>query len=1111
MNKIQRDAMNRDLMNEHYEWEDERLFSHLLGELPMERDLYRNSGKELSMDELEQKEIINKINEIIKKYNSSMKIEQKDFDELEKEYYLLEKYKEKYYTSYYEVIDGMKFNKVLMINGPGGIGKSEFLYEFSEKVSSKYKYLCLYGKYCKSINNDIFTQIIKTTQKDRFYFIIDAINEFSKDLRKKICDFIKSNKNNLNLRIIISLRDFSMSNEEISNIKKLLDEEHLFTGIDPDNALEKISEKYNLDLSIYSRLLYDNNPLHLKLIIKSISENQLINKGLKPITKGTYIYEHFIKNVLTRNEWQITKTIVEEMFKSNSKEIKVSELNKLNITDISVYMSKMKTNNFIGTYDYENETYLYFVNETLTDYLIARFLFENLQGKNISDTKEYINRIISKFYSIHDQVILMLFEKYGENIEIAINIIMESDLKNHIDIEIFNELNFSSDNVKKIQKLLKVNSSLEQLFVLAGGNESNPFNCSYYLNSKLKKAYYKKQFKINKYDIRKIRHKLKVYVQTVSKFNYEKKYIQEKFWYAVWCSGFVNKINRTLAKKLIFEIVNINHEYINYLISIYNEVKDEYIREMVIQVLSSLKKNNRKIKCFFNKINVKDYCNIKNLYYISNYLYGKENYERMEKINYLLNTDERINSNILKFLHSIFFTYRYDYDFLGFENYNSTITFQTKFIKEDRKKVIKVNKYIQKNYKCLDNNECNQHYFKENFIDNKFLINEDLIYDRTIYLAWQKIFKRYLKKYNIKIKDLKNMLVYEEDEKGIIYKILDLSFSEINGSLTCNYFTNDFELYGNYKGYQFNCYDKYEERAEIYYPVAVFNPDIENLDNRTMKKITVPKKKNITWVKDSELSLNNIKKLIEPITYKNERYYMLYGSVRLDEKSNDEYGNSWIDTYIINLAVDEDYDLCGISDADRKYTIDTNKYRGNIEDYKNENSKMTTSLYSVSDLSNMYVTTDFNLPPSIIIKEFDLHYNRFSSSWNNSNEEEVILVNNNEGIWYRKGCSGSLYIKKEYYDRLIKKYDYKYFGFTEKYHPKTGYCHDSALQIQINSNGSIEKYKHYKSRKHHLRYQNEICKECVVYKMEKDDEKKWKGKELCDLLSYDINEIWKEE
>ena len=1111
LNKIQKNAMSKELIREHYEWEDKRLFSYILGELPKERELYRYSGKELSGEELEQNEIIKKINEIIKKYNYSMKIEQKEFYELEKEYEKLEKYKEKYYTSYYDVINGMKFNKIIMISGPGGIGKSQFLFEFSEKVSKKFNYLCLYGKYCENIENDIFKDIVKNIKNDRFYFIIDAINEFNEGLREKIYKFINDNRNNSNLRVIISLRDFSMAEKEIQRLKKLVDIEEIFTGVDPDNALEKISEKYNLDLSIYDRLLYDNNPLHLKLIIKSISENQLINKGLKPITKGTYIYEHFIKNVLTKNDWNITKKIIGEMFKNKSKEIKVDELNKLNITDFNAYINKMKTNNFVGTYDYNNDTFIYFINETLTDYLIARFLFDNLDGLNISETKEYISKIVKVFYSIHDQVILMLFEKYEDNIEIAIKIIKETVLNNYLDIEIFNELNLSTNNMTKIQKLLKVNIPLEQLLIRAGGNESNPFNCTNFLNDKLKKIYDKKQLDIVGYDVKKIRHKLKVYVQTVSKFNYDKKYIEEKFWYAVWCSSLVNKLNRTLAKKLIFEITNIHSEYINKLISIYSEVKDEYIQEMVVQVLSSLKKNNKTIKKFFNKINVIDFCNIKNLYFISNYLYGKENYEKMEKTNYILDTDKRIDNNILKFLHRIFFTNKYDYDFFGFETYNSYITFQTKFLKEEKKAILKVNSFIKNHFKCLNNNECNSTYFKGNFIDKKFSINEEEIEDRVIYLAWQKIFKTYMKKYNIKIKDLDNIYVYEEEEKGIIYKALELSFSKINGSMTCNYFTNEFEIYGDYKGYQFNLYDRYDEKAEIYYPVAVFNQDIENLDNKTLKKIIVPEKKNIKWVKDSELSLNNIKKIIEPITYKNEKYYMLYGSIRLDEKSDDEYGNSWIDTYIINLAIDENYNLCGISNEDRKYTIETNKYRGNFEDYKNENYKMTTSLYSTSDLSNIYVTTDFNLPPSIIIKEFDLHYNKFSSSWNGVNEEKIILVNNNEGIWYRKGCSGTLYIKKKYYDILIKKHNYKYFCFTEKYHPKTGYCQDSALQIQINSDGSIEKYKHYKSHKHYSRQQNAECKKCIVYKEEKEDKKKWNNNKFNNFLIDDIKKILEED
>lgn len=1110
LNKIQKNAMSKALIKEHYEWEDKRLISYILGEVPIEKNLYRYSGKELSSEEQEQNEIIEKINEIIKKYNYSMKIEQKEFNELEKEYVKLEKYKEKFYTSYYNVINGMKFNKVIMISGPGGIGKSQFLFEFSEEVSKKFKYLCLYGKYCENIEDEIFSHIVKDIKNDRFYFIIDAINEFDKALRQKIYKFINDNKNNPNLRVIISLRDFSMAEKEIQNLKKFVDIEETFTGVDADNALEKISEKYNLDLSIYDRLLYDNNPLHLKLIIKSISENQLINKRLKPITNGTYIYEHFIKNVLTKNEWYITKDIVEEMLKNKSKEIKVNELNKLHITDINAYINKMKTNNFIATYDYNNDTFVYFINETLTDYLIARFLFDNLEGLSTSEIEEYINKIVKVFYSIHDQVILMLFEKYETNIEMAIKIIKESNLNNYMDIEIFNELNLSTDNMIKIQKLLKVNISLEQLLIRAGGNESNPFNCTNFLNNKLKKLFDKKPLNIVGYDVRKIRCKLKVYVQTISKFNYDKKYIEEKFWYAVWCSSLVNKLTRTLAKKLIFEITNTYPEYINKLISIYDEVKDEYIQEMVIQVLSSLKKNNKIIKKFFYIINIKDFCNIKNLHFISNYLYGKENYEKMEKTNYLLDIDKRIDSNILKFLHRIFFTYKYDYDFFGFETYNSSIRFQTKFMKEARKVVIKVNKFIKNNFKCLNNNDCNSTYFKENFIDKNFSINEEVIEDRVIYLAWQKIFKRYMKKYKIKIKDLDNIHVYEEDEKGIIYKALELSLSKINGSMTCNYFTNDFEIYGDYKGYQFNLYDKYDERAEIYYPVAVFNQDIENLDNKTLKRIVIPEKKNIKWVKNSELSLNNIKKIIEPITYKNEKYYMLYGNVRLDEKSDDEYGNSWIDTYIINFAIDEDYNLCGVSDEDRKYTIDTDKYRGNLEDYKMKNYKMSTSLYSSSDFSDVYAITDFNLPPAIIIKEFDLHYNKFSSSWNDINEEKIILVNNNEGVWYRKGCSGTLYIKEKYYNILIKNHNYKYFCFTEKYHPKTGYCQDSALQVQINSDGSIEKYKHYKSHKHFSGTQNAECKKCIVYKKEKEDEKKWKNNKLYDFLMDDIEKIWDE-
>ena len=68
LNKIQKNAMSKDIIKEHYEWEDKRLLSYILGEVPLEREIYRYSGKELSKEELDQNDIIEKINEIIKKY-----------------------------------------------------------------------------------------------------------------------------------------------------------------------------------------------------------------------------------------------------------------------------------------------------------------------------------------------------------------------------------------------------------------------------------------------------------------------------------------------------------------------------------------------------------------------------------------------------------------------------------------------------------------------------------------------------------------------------------------------------------------------------------------------------------------------------------------------------------------------------------------------------------------------------------------------------------------------------------------------------------------------------------------------------------------------------------
>lgn len=1100
LNISQNKAMKKDISKEEYIWEDQYLTSYLEGKLPLEREVYRYTGRELSEDEKKQNKIVSEINEIINKYNNTMQITENEINELKQKYVEYEKYKEMYFTSYSEVMNRIIFNKTILISGPGGIGKSQFLYEFSEKLKNKFDNLCIYGKYCDSIDDSILEEIKKISEDKRFYFIIDAINEFAVDLRNRIYDFIKKNKSNKNLRIIISLRDYSMDNIEVSTLKSIVDTEEIFAGIDPEYALEKISEKYNLDLSVYDRLLYDNNPLHLKFIINSISNNQLTEKDLKPITRGTYVLEHFIKKVLTSEDWETTKIIVSEMLKNKEKRISETNLRNLNIKDINTYIDKMKSKNFIGTYSNEEDNYIYYINETLTDYLIARTIMYSLNGDEKEIIIQKLNDILNVFYSINDKIILMLFEKFEENIDIAIEIMRKSGLIEYLDVELLNEINIHKSEVPKIQKLLNKEFSIKKMFVEAGGNENNPFNCVNFLNKKLCDLLKRKELELSDYENRKVKSKLKIYVQTVSKFDYNEEYIDEKFWFAIWCSSCVSKINRALAKKLVFEIVNVRPEYIKKMIRIYYSNKDEFIREMIVQVLSSLKKNNKLIIDFFNKINNSRFCNIKNIFFINRYIYGEENYDDIRKIDFLKKRNKRVDNTILSFLRRIFIIRKYDYEFFGFEPYGDKIEFQTEFLIEKKSKIVEINKYIKDNYQCVYSNECSESYFRENFIDNRFDINKDVIDDKMIYLAWQRLFKIYLKKYNIKIKELDKLHVYEEEEKGMAFKALELSLSNFEGSITCNHFTSDFELYRTYKGFQYNWYDSYDEKKDIYYPIAVFNEDVENLNNKIIKKIILPEKKNIGWVKDWKSNLNNILKIIEPIKYKNEYYYLIYGSINIDEKEDNGSRSLWRDTYIINMAIDEDYNLTRISNEDRLYTIETNRYRGNINDYELENFKMTTSLYSASEISDLYVTTDFNLPPTTLVKELQLHYNKFSSSWNDNNENEVILINNYEGSWYQKGCVGSIYIKKEYLEKITKKHDYKYFCFTEKYHPRTGYCIDSALQVQINSDGSILKYKHYKSHKEKQEIKSETCKKCIVTKKEIEDRKKWKNDPLINFI-----------
>lgn len=1114
LNKQQLERIKKDIVIKEYEWEEKHLANELLGFLIEERELYKYKvGKELSEKEKRDNDIINRINVIIKKYNSTLKENENIKKELETEYNLLGNETELYLNKDI-ILSRLNYEKTILITGPGGIGKSQYIYSIYKKaLDVNYKKLFIYGKYSEEINDieltNILNEIKKVSQNEKVLFVIDAINEFDIKKRNIIYNFLEK-KNTVNLRIIVTCRDFSLDSSELDLLISLVDEQIPFSGVDIIDSIQKISEECNIDLTKYEDLLYDNNPLHLKMIKNIISNNRLENKDCNSIVIGTDIYEQYIKNTtkkydINKNKyWDETKELVKYMVDNDVAFPTIDTINQVLQSKSTDYLKVMTNEGFI---DINGDTII-FRNETLHAYLIARDMFERLPDK-AKDIIDFLNQKLQIFYFVHEQLIIMLFDKLSNMKKIA-NIIRDTDLQNYFgNIKFLNRIKFSKANRKQFIKIFNYNGSIETALFEAGGFENNPLNCVNYLNKKIFKLNTNFNFNYSKVDIRYAKAHLISWIRTIATFECSNDYIEEKFWFALWCSSLVNKDVRYLSRKLIFEITQKYNIYIEKLKKIYMTVEDEYIKEAIIQVLCSQSSSNLKVKRFINKINNDNLLNFRSLYYISKYLFGNEIYTSFNKVNLLkIKCSRNKNKNIYDFLKHVLFIHKEEYNMLALERYKNKIKYHQNFISEDKNKINKINIYIRRYWKCKT--ACYyESEFKQNILYNKFnKINENLLKDFDIYFTWQEIFKKELKKYGIKYKDLKDLIAYEEEDKNIAYKALEIANNKVLGSLVSNYYSSDFKLNGESDdGYLVYRFESHASVIDLNSPITIFSEDIEKLNNRIIKSVEIPKNPdeiNLEWANNKELSLRNFKNIITPIKYKGKNWILIYGSVKVKEESKHEI--KWSDEYIINMAINEIHTLKQIPDIDRKYTIETKSFDCNILDYSKQNYTQTCSLKKHSFWDNFFIESDFNLPPSQIVKEFGLTYNNNLSAWIDANLNIVLLASNNQDSWYKHGVTGSIYIEESYYKILEKKYNLKFFAFTERFYQH--YRDESSLQIEYINNDNITYYLHYKANREEKK---SYCKNCKVYKIAQEKEKKRKNNKLNKFLYNIINDLSYEE
>lgn len=1100
----QKNSMLNDVENDIYEWDNKYLYKELLGFVEEINIPSRNKEK-YTLEEIECIEKMEEINSCIRKYNYNF-INNKEITKEINELYDAITKKADFYININYINEQLNFNNKILLTGPSGIGKSRYIFDLYSKCEEiNYQKCFIYGKYCKLINEKELKSLIESIKEQsmnsKILFVVDAFNEFDENQQNILLDFFKDAFNE-NIRLIVTNRDFSLEQVMKKKLYSLFDNEIPFAGVDIINSVYRMGEEYNIDLTKYGELIYDNNPLHLKMLKNVISDNRLETIRNNSISIGTNIFETFIKSVTKKycttpdEYWWDTKTIMEYVLKNEIRFLDINTINLILRTKSLKYLEVMQKEDFIRV----NNNLIIFKSEALESYLLVRGMFAELPTSKKQQIK-YIEQKLSVFPFVHEQVIIMLFDKIKSIKRIA-SLIRETNLKHYFnDLTLFNRIKLLDEKKKNFNKVFKCSASIENLLFTTAGFENNPLNCKNYLNKKilqLEATDY--NFNANKPKIINMRNNLVSWIRTISTFQCSDEYIEEKFWCAFWCMSVVNKDIRYLSRKLIFEIILKHDKYINVLKTMYSKINDEFIREGIIQILCSQNHNNIGIKRFINKINTSDLLNFRSLYYISKYLYKSENYIQFDKKNILDKSYlRRRDKNIFYFFKRTIMINSSEYNVLGFERYSEKIKYQIPFIKEDKELIKRVNKYVRKKYYCKT--YC--HYteiLKNNILKDKFgNIDEITIKDYDVYFVWQQLFKDELKKYNIKTKELGDMVSYTEETKSIAYKALEIANNKLVGSLASNYYTKEFIIDNDYlKGYSIYFFEHHSEIIDLHSPITIFSEDIDHLNNAVINKIDIPgdDKINQAWAEDAKLSLENFKRIIQPIRYKNKNWIIIYGSIKIKKESGRDL--LWSDEYIVNLAINEDFTLTEDASIDRKYTIETLHYDGNIENYITQNYTQTTSLSKNLFWNNFFIESDFNMPPSIIVKEFNLKYDNKQSAWVNENNEIVIYASNNKDSWYKNGVTGSIFINEEYYNKLKQKYDLKYFAFTERFFD--GYNDNSSLEIEFYNDNKIKYYKHYLSNKNI----NECdCSNCIVYQKSQEQlEKHRKTKYEKLLLKY---------
>ena len=1059
LNKKQKDKMKQICTHSYtMEWENPEFMDYLMGALPHIRRFKKDT---------EIADEIAKLEKLLPKYNSFLSNKARFLDEIVGIIVAIQnKNKSWYGLSLYEMETHLKMHSFCLISGEGGIGKSYFIKCFEEQLEQgNIEHLCVYGKFEKDTSGIDVEEIIKSSNKG-FIFIFDAINEMSEEGQQSLLEILEILKKNPRIRIIISYRTNSMDEMILKKYQELSEYEYKFPGVSFESALGEMLKLSVPDVYLYEDILYSNNALLLTMLCDVLLSEKIVDDKENGIASVTYILEHYIKTTIGKlfknnlicqgiDVWKDTKRVAQWMYRNGKKHIDEKSLLSVIKTGDN-FLPSMIQMGFMNGYESNDEKHYYFVIDSLTDFLIARSLFEDIRGKGYKQQVAIIKSKIDALDSLDEALIIAIFDNMSPDYEQIKKILKDTELIKALDFRTLVKVHFKHKDIKVFQEFFNPVDH-RSLLTTMGGFTDKPFNCSNYLFD----YYCEEHERISElsnvlagYHFQnEIKNRLKNVLYFTTLNDREDRRDSEAFYFALLCCAAPNKDVRCLAMKLLYEVVSKNARYIDKLIIEYDKILDLFIQEAVIYVLSQMKQNNDKIIEFYNRIiSTQDDLTAKSIRRIATYFrkpYSFIMWNRKDLYNY----DK--NAVVSDYLSDIlFYVDLMNKDFLPFRYWGKDhIDMYKRFLANDKCEIEKVNNYLYNKYSCVCGGECSGWMaFKKRIMPEIEPMAEIETVDMNSFLqSFENVLKFVFDYYGTST-DRKSMNIREEDFHHSVYmKCVDIGTGLYYGSLMCNHYTNQFATYNNNQnsiGYE--VYDplEYGEDIVITAPIPTYQDYIERLGDYVINTLEQPLPRDIQWVKNVDLTRRNILHLLETVKVRKQEWVLLAGRVSLHEE--DEYDTKWRDTYDIWCCSSEKETINDDGNA-RYFTIELEEYLGELKSYPENEIKpwLCKSIKNVSSQSGIFEETSLVLPPSEIIRYFNLELNVSDFSWETRDKEKVILCNNNRNSYYRDPIGGTVFICKDYYDKLVQSHAIKYFAFTERFIPETGFADETSLHLEI--------------------------------------------------------------